>query len=163
MLQYYKRGFQGGSAVKNPPASAGDMGSIPGPGRFHWRRKWQPTTVFLPGKSHGQRSLVGYSPWGRRVRHNLASKQQQYCKRYQPEMSQRKWIIYFWLFWFSLQMFSVSVYTNSGIQGKVMTFLAHVLKCVHSTWLNKVNICSPWFSSGKRKWIVITGEPSSTT
>ena len=30
-----------------------------------WRRKWQPTPVFLPGKSHGQRSLVGYSPQGR--------------------------------------------------------------------------------------------------
>ena len=30
-----------------------------------WRRKWQPTPVLLPGKSHGQRSLVGYSPWGR--------------------------------------------------------------------------------------------------
>ena len=29
-----------------------------------WRRKWQPTPVFLPGKSHGLRSLVGYSPWG---------------------------------------------------------------------------------------------------
>ena len=31
---------------------------------MHWRRKWQPTPVFLPGKSHGRRSLVGYSPWG---------------------------------------------------------------------------------------------------
>ena len=30
------------------------------------RRKWQPTPVHLPGKSHGQRSLVGYSPWGRK-------------------------------------------------------------------------------------------------
>ena len=29
-----------------------------------WRRKWQPTPVFLPGKSPGQRSLAGYSPWG---------------------------------------------------------------------------------------------------
>ena len=29
-----------------------------------WGRKWQPTLVFLPGESHGQRSLVGYSPWG---------------------------------------------------------------------------------------------------
>ena len=29
-----------------------------------WSRKWQPTPVFLPGKSHGQRSLAGYSPWG---------------------------------------------------------------------------------------------------
>ena len=31
---------------------------------LHWRRKWQPTPVFLPGESNGQRSLVGYSPWG---------------------------------------------------------------------------------------------------
>ena len=38
----------------------GDLGSIPGLGR----RKWQPTPVPLLGKSHGQRSLVGYSPWG---------------------------------------------------------------------------------------------------
>ena len=29
-----------------------------------WRRKWQPTPVFLPGGSYGQRSLAGYSPWG---------------------------------------------------------------------------------------------------
>ena len=34
-------------------------------GKVPWRRKWQPTPVFLPGESHGQRSLVGYSPWGR--------------------------------------------------------------------------------------------------
>ena len=33
-------------------------------GQMPWRRKWQPTPVFLPGKSHGQRSLVGYSPGG---------------------------------------------------------------------------------------------------
>ena len=33
-------------------------------GKIPWRRKWQPTPVLLPGKSHGQRSLVGYSPWG---------------------------------------------------------------------------------------------------
>ena len=32
--------------------------------KLPWRRKWQPTPVFLPGKSHGQRSLAGYSPWG---------------------------------------------------------------------------------------------------
>ena len=31
-----------------------------------WRRKWQPTPILLPGKSHGQRSLEGYSPWGRK-------------------------------------------------------------------------------------------------
>ena len=32
---------------------------------FYRRRKWQPTPVLLPGKSHGRRSLEGYSPWGR--------------------------------------------------------------------------------------------------
>ena len=32
---------------------------------MHWRRKWQPAPVFLPGKFHGRRSLVGCSPWGR--------------------------------------------------------------------------------------------------
>ena len=37
---------------------------------FVWRRKWQLTPVFLPGKSHGQRSLAGYSPWGRKVGHD---------------------------------------------------------------------------------------------
>ena len=35
-------------------------------GKIPWSRKWQPTPVFLPGESHGQRSLVGYSPWGRK-------------------------------------------------------------------------------------------------
>ena len=48
--------------VKNPPANAwdsGDSSSILGSGRFPWRRKWQPTLVFLPGESHVQRSLTG--------------------------------------------------------------------------------------------------------
>jgi len=48
--------------VKNPSANAGGLGLTPGLGRFPWRRGWQPTPVFLPGESHGQRSLVGYSP-----------------------------------------------------------------------------------------------------
>ena len=55
-----KGGFLGGSVGKNPSASAGVVGSVP-----EWvRRKWQPTPVFLPGKSHGQRSLASYSPCG---------------------------------------------------------------------------------------------------
>ena len=57
------------SVGKNPPASAGDagdMGSIPGLGRFPWRRKWQLAPLFLPGESHGQRSLVGFHPPGRK-------------------------------------------------------------------------------------------------
>ena len=46
-------------------------------GKMSWRRKWQPTPLFFPGKSHGQRTLVGYSLWGnKRARHDLATKQQ---------------------------------------------------------------------------------------
>ena len=46
--------------------------------KIPWRRKWQPTPVFLPGKSHGQRSLVDYSPWGhKKVGQDLMTKQQQ--------------------------------------------------------------------------------------
>ena len=52
--------------VKNPPANAGDMRLRfdPWVGKIPWRRVWQPTPVFLPGESHGQRSLEGYIPWG---------------------------------------------------------------------------------------------------
>ena len=50
-------GCPGGSVVKNPPANAGDMGLIPGSGKTPWRRKCTVSPVFLPGKSHGQRSL----------------------------------------------------------------------------------------------------------
>ena len=50
--------------VKVSACNAGDPGSIPGAGKIPWRRKWQPTPVFLPGESNGWRSLVGYNPWG---------------------------------------------------------------------------------------------------
>ena len=54
-------------------------GFNPWVGKTPWRRKWQSTPVFLPGKSHRQRSLVGYSPWGhKRVGHSLHTKQQQH-------------------------------------------------------------------------------------
>ena len=52
--------------VKNSPANAGDItdaGSVPGWGRSLWKRKWQSTLEFLPGKSHGQKNLEGSSPW----------------------------------------------------------------------------------------------------
>ena len=47
----------GGSGGKVSTCNAGDPGSVPGLGRFPWRREWQPTLVFLAGESHGQRSL----------------------------------------------------------------------------------------------------------
>ena len=57
--------------VKNLPANAQDTrGKFdPWVGTIPWRRKWQPTPVFLPGESHGQRSLAGYSPRCPRFRH----------------------------------------------------------------------------------------------
>ena len=62
-------GFPAGSAVKNRPTNAGDVSLIPGFGKIHLNRKWQPTPVSLPGKSHGQRSLLSYSPWHREESH----------------------------------------------------------------------------------------------
>ena len=60
-------GLPGGSVVKNPPAKVGDTRDdslILGLGRASREGKWQPTPILLPGKSHVQRSLVGYRPWG---------------------------------------------------------------------------------------------------
>ena len=52
-------GFPGGSCLQcRRPGFSSWIGKIP------WKRAWQPTPVFLPGESHGQRNLAGYSPWG---------------------------------------------------------------------------------------------------
>jgi len=59
------KGFPHGTGVKNLPANAGDVGrENPWVRKIPLSRKWQPTPVFLPGKFHGQRSLVGYSLCG---------------------------------------------------------------------------------------------------
>ena len=61
-------GLPSGSVVKILPANAGDaedrQGFSPWVRKILWRRKWQPTPVFLLEKPHGQRNLAGYSPWG---------------------------------------------------------------------------------------------------
>ena len=65
--------FLGGPVVKSACQRRRHRRHIfdPSVGKIPWRRKWQPIPVFLPGKSHGQRSLVGYSPWDhKRVRHD---------------------------------------------------------------------------------------------
>ena len=61
------RGFPVGSAVKNLPGNAGDtedLGLIPGLGRSPGEENGNPLQYFLPGKSHGQKNMAGYSPWG---------------------------------------------------------------------------------------------------
>ena len=56
--------FPGGSVVKNPPANAGDVGLIPGSGRSPGERNGNPLQYSCLENPHGQRGLVGYSPWG---------------------------------------------------------------------------------------------------
>ena len=56
--------FHGGSEVKASACICGRPGFDPWVGMIPWRRKWQLTPVFLPGESHGLRSLVDYSPQG---------------------------------------------------------------------------------------------------
>ena len=58
--------FPGGTDSKESACHVGGKGLIPGSGRFPWSRKQQPAPIFLPGKFHGQRSLAGYSSWGRK-------------------------------------------------------------------------------------------------
>ena len=68
-------GFPGGTGGKKKKKSARQgrrhkrLRFHPWVGTIPWSRKWHPTSVFLPGKFHGQRSLVDYSPWGHTVRH----------------------------------------------------------------------------------------------
>ena len=62
-------GFPGGASGKEADSQYRRLkrcGIKPWVGKIPWRRAWTPTPVFLPGESHGQRSLVGYIPWGRR-------------------------------------------------------------------------------------------------
>ena len=69
--------------VKNLSANAGDTWFYPWVGKIPWRREWQPTLVFLFGKSHGQRSLVDYSPWCcKRARLNDNNMNIEKCKNF---------------------------------------------------------------------------------
>ena len=58
--------FPGGSDSKSVCLQCGRPGFDSWVGKIPWRRKWQSTPALLPGKSHGWRSLTGYSPWGRK-------------------------------------------------------------------------------------------------
>ena len=76
-------GSPSGIAVKNLPSvqETQETWFDPWVWKIPGRRKWQPTPIFLPGKSHGQRNPVVSSPWGhKRVRHELATEQQQWKK-----------------------------------------------------------------------------------
>ena len=66
-------GFPGGTSGKEAACQCRRHKSCrfdPWVGKLSWRRKWQPTSVSLPGESHGQRSLVGYGPCGHKLNNN---------------------------------------------------------------------------------------------
>ena len=90
-LRYTDYGLPSGSVVKNPPAMQEiQVWSLHQEDPLE--KKWQPTLVFLPGKSHGQRSLVSYSPWGRKELYTtewLNKVQGQICRLYYS--NDRKW------------------------------------------------------------------------
>ena len=68
-MLYLELGFPGGSEIKVSACiclQCGRPDFDPWVRNIPWRRKWQPTPVFLPGECHGRKSLVGYSPWGRK-------------------------------------------------------------------------------------------------
>ena len=61
------RGLPRWRSSEESACQCGRCGLAPWIRKIPWRRKWQPTPVFLPGKSHGQRSLAGHSLWGCRA------------------------------------------------------------------------------------------------
>ena len=66
----YEKSFPGSSAGKESTCNVGDLGSIPGLGRYPEGGHSNPLQYSCLENPHGQRSLAGYSPFGRRVRHN---------------------------------------------------------------------------------------------
>ena len=106
--------FPGGSVVKNLPANAGDLGSIPELERLPWRRKWQLTPVFLPGEFHEQRSLADVSQWGQKWgRHNLVTQKQQVI----PQLT-----------WLLLSRHCIQIHSHSEVLSvRNITFLKKLL------------------------------------
>ena len=118
------QGFPGGSVVKNLPAKGRRRGFDPWVGKIPWRKKWQPTPVLLPGKSHEQKSLADCRPRAlKRVRHHLVTKQQQHLVSYSPTA----WVV-------------------SLICPLLM--LSNVFNCVHThTHTHQAHTCTNWVES----------------
>ena len=85
--------------IKNPPANTGEIkrhGFSPQIRKIPWRRAWQPTPVFLPGESHGQRNLAGCTPWGQKESDTIEATQHT-CKRHQLQEKERAFHLEVWL------------------------------------------------------------------
>ena len=66
ILSHWLSWWLSGKEFSNEFFHCRGFGFNPWVGKIPWRRKWQPIPIFLLGKPHGQRSLEGYSPWGRK-------------------------------------------------------------------------------------------------
>ena len=91
-------------------------------GEIPWRRKWPPTPVYLPGKSYGQRSLVGCSPWPCTVGHDFAT--------------EHTWIFFFQVFCLNFQMWGFYIY---------LLLLTTDLECSRNILWVCSGIYSEWF------------------
>ena len=85
-------GFPADSDSKESACKVGNPDSIPGLGRFPWRREWIPTPLFLPGEFHGQRGLVGYSLRSRK----------------ESDTTKQRTLLLFWMFIIPAQIFPQS-------------------------------------------------------
>ena len=129
-----KIGFLSGASGKEPASQCRRHerhGFNPWIGKIPWRRAWQPTPVFLPEKSHGQRRLLGYRPESQRVGHNLSDLAQ---SKNQTEGS--------WTRYFKNKEYS----TESSETGLVLYILSYY-RC-----LIIIMIC--WDASWPMYWII---------
>ena len=77
--QFIYFGQKGGSDGIASCLQCGRPGFDPWVGKIRWRRQWHPTPVLLPRKSHGQRSLVGYSPWHHKESDTMINLREWWC------------------------------------------------------------------------------------
>ena len=116
--------------------------SLQGHKGFHWRRKWQPTPVFLPGKSHGQRSLAGYSPWGQKSRTQLSDYTSITTKGFH---------------WDACSLSSLLLVKKEGVSShhkSLRIFFPNLISDEETIYHNNVLVFF-FFFLNKREWIVI--------
>ena len=128
-----------GPDSKESAFSAGDLGLISGFGKIPWSRKWQPTAVFLPGKSHGQKSLADCNPWGCKKSDTTERWLTHICLRWRWVLTE-KFIVFHCLvnFVFCLQFFALHsffffpLYWRSVLNFSMWLALQHLMNS--SSW-----------------------------
>ena len=137
--------FPGGSDGKNICLQCRRAGFDPWVGKIPWRRKWQPTPVFLPGKSHGQRSLAGCSPWGRKE--SDTTEWLHFHFHFRENVTKRnKWTIFYpSVMKYNLCLLHIPWGFPDGASGKGST---------SQHMRNKRHVFSPWVGTipWRRKW-----------